>query len=267
MARLSVLRETMTEVLSPIQYLANVPTTLYRFGANFFTEQNRLLQENAQLKAQQLLLQAQLQKLSYLQHDNEQLRALLDVKTRVEGRVMPAQLLSVAEGDNVEQKIVLDKGRRDGVYIGQPILDAYGVIGQIVSLVPFNSTALLITDAKSAIPVIDVRNGLRAIAAGFGDSEFIELINLPQTADVQVGDLFVTSGVGFQLPEGYPVGVVKSIATDKSARFVKVIVKPRAAINSSKYVLLVWSEKFVKTNSAKTNHINNGTKSKKRKGL
>lgn len=238
----SYLRSIITTILTPIQYLANAPSSLYTATSNLFSLQKKLLAENDDLKKEQLMLKAQLQKLAYLESDNAQLRSLLDVGKHIEGEVFGAQVLDIGVADKNEQKIIIDKGSTNDVVVGQPVLDAYGVMGQIISTNPFASTVLLITDAKSAIPVIDVRNGIRSVVAGTGNAEVLELINVPHTADIKVGDLFVTSGIGFKLPEGYPVGVVKQIENVSSDRFAKVIVTPRANPNRSKYVLIVRPE-------------------------
>lgn len=243
---LGFVRTAISTILAPIQYVANAPSAVFNFSNSFLTKQKQLLQDNAKLTAQHLLFQVQLQKLAYLEKDNDQLRALLEISKRVGGKVLSAQILEIPDADSGGQKIIIDRGSNDGVHVGQPVLDAYGVLGQIISISPFTSTVLLVTDAKSAIPVIDVRNGIRFIVSGVGEAENLEMINVSPTSDVKAGDLLVTSGVGFKLPEGYPVGVIKSVARVASARFLKVLVTPRAVINGSKYVLLVWPDSLAR---------------------
>src|SRR5262249_30056895 len=138
--------------------------------------------------------------------ENAQLRELLKSTPQVEGRVSVAQLLAVDLDPNLQQ-VIVDKGANQGIFIGQPVLDAFGVMGQVVHADPITSRVMLITDRKSAIPVQDARNSIRAIAMGMGGVGKLALINVPETSDIQVGDLFVCSGLDMRYPVGYPVGV------------------------------------------------------------
>ena len=176
-----------------------------------------------------------------MQVENQQLRALLESSKTIGERVLIAELLSV-DLDPYKREIVINKGSREGVYAGQPIIDASGVMGQVVHVGPFSSTALLITDPSHALPVQVNRNGLRAIAVGVGSENYIELPHLPNNADILVGDLLVSSGLGCVFPTGYPVGRITQIDTDPSLPFAKVIAEPTARLNRSREVLLVWPQ-------------------------
>jgi rod shape-determining protein MreC len=159
---------------------------------------------------------------------------------RLVERVAVAELLSV-DLDPFRHRVVVDKGVADGVYEGMPIVDSSGVMGQIVSVGPLDSQAILITDASHALPVEINRNGLRTIAVGTGDIDRLELPYLPNSADVREGDLLVTSGLGGRFPRGYPVGIVRKVTRDPTAAFATIDAAPAAALNRSREVLMVFT--------------------------
>ncbi|MGB6977410.1 MAG: rod shape-determining protein MreC [Gammaproteobacteria bacterium] len=223
----------------PIQYIVDLPARWIGWASTSITTQHELLEENAELRAKQLLVEAKLQKLLALEHENAQLLALLQSSPHVGGKFTSAQLLSV-NMDPLVQQVVLDRGSRDGVYQGQPVLDAYGVMGQVVEPGPFTSRVMLISSLQSAIPVQNARNGMRSIAIGTGYYSELQLLYVPFTAEMQVGDVLVTSGLGGRFPEGYPVGVIKSVAHNPEFRFANIRIKPSARLDRSRQVLLVW---------------------------
>jgi rod shape-determining protein MreC len=135
-------------------------------------------------------------------------------------------------------QVILNKGTKDGVYAGQPVLDAMGVMGQIIQVGPITSRAILINDPHSGVSVQNSRNGMRAIA--MGDSDRMRLMYVPKTADIKVGDVFLTSGLGDHYPEGYPVGKVSAISTDPAQQFAKIYLEPSAQLDKSRQVLLIW---------------------------
>lgn len=241
----------------PIQLLANVPTSIIDWTDENFVSRKSLLHENAQLKVERLSLQTKVQKLSFLEAENSQLRDILSLTKHIESKVMAAQLLAI-DVDDFGHEVILDKGSKDEVYVGQPILDNYGIMGQVVEVNDFSSRVMLVTDSKSAVPVVDTRNEMRAIAVGTGDSNLMELAHVPDTGDVKMGDVLVTSGIGLLsksdslgdnklgYPAGYSVGVIGQVTHVVGERFVKVIVVPMAHIDSSRYVLLLWPDKYVK---------------------
>jgi rod shape-determining protein MreC len=229
----------MTWVVAPMQYAVNGPIEFMRWIGTSFTAQQNLLVENAQLRARQLLLYAKLQKVAALERENDQLRALLKSSASIHEKVMVAQLLAVDMAPYTQQ-ILIDKGQRDGVYVGQPVLDAYGVMGQIIAVGPINSRVMLVTDPRSAVPAQNSRNGNRAIAVGLGFDGVLDLVNVPTTTDFRKGDFLVTSGLGGNYPPGYPVGVVNNIKGSNGDRFASISVAPAAHVNQSRQVLLVW---------------------------
>jgi len=139
-------------------------------------------------------------------------------------------------------RIIINKGERDGVVLGQPVLDARGLMGQVVELMPYTSRVLLLTDSTHSIPVQVNRNGLRAIASGTGNPERLELRHVADTADIKEGDLLVSSGLGQRFPAGYPVATVKEVIHDSGQPFAIVRAVPTAALNRSRYLLLVFSD-------------------------
>jgi rod shape-determining protein MreC len=169
------------------------------------------------------------------------LRELLKSSKRVSDRVLIGEILAV-DLDPFTRQIVINKGNNFEVYNGQPILDADGVMGQIIHVGPFSSTAMLITDPNHAIPVELNRNGYRAIAIGTGGKGFLELTNIPNNIDIVIGDLLVTSGLGGRFPPGYPVGKISVVDADASQSYAKVTVTPSANLDRGREVMLVWSE-------------------------
>lgn len=155
---------------------------------------------------------------------------------------MAAQILAV-DTSHSRQIVVLNKGKKDGIFVGQPVLDAKGVMGQIVNVGPLTSTVLLISDSKSAVPVRNHRTGERAILVGTNNINHLFLINLPKTSSITVGDILITSGLDHRYPEGYPVGKVEEVYNMPGEDFVKVKVSPIALLNRNRLVLLIWPEK------------------------
>ena len=233
------LRGVLSTVVAPIQYAVDWPLKMVHRVTVSISRQEKLIRENTHLRAEQLLLKAQVQKFIALEKENRQLRALLNSSPRVSGRVVAAELLAV-DSSPYRHKIVLNKGTKDNVYIGQPVVDASGVVGQVIVTGPLTSQVLLLTDLKSAIPVQINHSGVRSIVQGTGDFSYITLEHIPKTTQVNVGDVLVTSGLDLRFPEGYPVGVVTSVEDHPGEKFSTIKVTPSAEINRSRIVLLVW---------------------------
>ena len=239
--RFQKFHDKLSIIVLPIQMLVDAPIKTVHWLAITISTQKDLLAENAELKAQALFLKSQLQKLLALEKENKNLRQLLESKPYIGGKTVVAQLLAV-DLDPTLQQVILDKGRRDKVYVGQPVLDPYGIMGQIIQVGFLTSKMLMITDTHSAVPVEDYRTNMRAIAVGSGQIDQLFLINVPNTSDVQVGDLFVSSGLGLRFPIGYPVGVVTQVEKPTGVGFAKIILKPTAHLNRTQQVLLMWPE-------------------------
>lgn len=236
-------RADLSLVVLPIQYLVNAPIKTIHWIATNITTQQQLMADNARLRAHEWLLQSKLQKLLALERENAQLRELLKSTSRMDGlRLLVAQLLAVDLDPNLQQ-VVVDKGTQSHIYVGQPVLDAYGIIGQVVDVSPLTSNVMLISNPKSAVPVQDYRNGIRAIAVGLGSSGKLMLINVLDTSDIQKGDLFMSSGLGLRYPVGYPVGVVSELTHNPAKRFATIVLQPSAHLDQSQQVLMVWPDR------------------------
>lgn len=237
-------RSVLTTVISPIRSMVDAPARLINWVETNVSQQHNLVTENAQLRAEQLMLRAKLQSLMALRQENDQLRALLRSSTKVGGKVLVAQLLAVDLAPFTRQ-VVLNKGTRDNVFVGQAVLDAYGIMGQVIEVSRSSSRVLLISDSRSAVPVQSTRTGSRAIAAGQGVTNDLQLLFVPDTADFQVGDTLETSGLGKRFPVSYPVGVVSEVSHKAGERFSQISVYPSAHVDSSRQVLLVWPAESV----------------------
>ncbi len=235
-------RSALSFVVAPIQYVVDWPVQAADWVKSSFSSHRALVKENQHLKAQSFLLNVQLQRLLSLERENSQLRALLKSSTRAGGKVLAAQLLAV-DSDPFIHEVVLDKGVKAGIYVGQPVIDASGVMGQVIQVGPVTSRVLLIDDSRSAVPVQVNRNGVRAIVTGRGVLGGLTMIHVPETTDVKAGDVLVTSGLGQHFPIGYPVGVVRYVAHDPGQAFATIQVAPSAHLNRSRQVLLVWPNK------------------------
>ena len=243
-------RSAISIVIYPIQYLVNLPVAIGQWMGESVSSRETLLEENERLRMQHLLFKAQLQKLSALQVENIRLRELLQSSKKVGENVLIAELLAV-DLDPFSRQIVINKGTSDNVYLGQPVLDAEGIMGQIVHVGPFSSTSMLITDPNHAIPVHVNRNGLRAIAVGTGAPDVLEIPYLPISADIVKGDLLTSSGLGGRFPRDYPVARITQVAKDPTQPYATVTAEPIALLERSREVLLVWpSDKITQPDSS-----------------
>lgn len=236
---LKVIRSALSTIVYPLQYVVNLPIEATVWVSNSFVTRKNLLEENERLKQDHLLLSSKLQRYEILETENRRLRELLESSFRLNDKVLVAELVAV-ELQSFRRQIVINKGKREGAYDGQPIVDAAGIMGQIIHVGPFSSTVLLITDPNHALPVMVNRNGLRAIAVGTGQNDKLLLENLPNNADIRIGDLIISSGLGRRFPPGYPVGQIEKISLDPGEPFAKVTVKPSAQLSQSREVLMVW---------------------------
>lgn len=237
---LDVLRSTLSVVVFPLRYLASLPDTLGRAVEGRLAKEEELRQSNEALRKDNLMLKARLQQFESLEAENMRLRDLLGSSFKLGDRVLIAELLSV-DLDPYRQQVLINKGTSSGVFVGQPVLDANAVMGQVIRVNPLSSTVLLITDAAHSLPVQVNRNGLRTVAAGTGFVDHLELPHLPKNADVREGDLLVTSGLGGHFPPGYPVARVVEVRSEPGNPFATVIAAPTARLDRSREVLLVWT--------------------------
>ncbi len=237
---LESLRAALAVITYPLHVVADLPVTATRWVSESLASRERLTGEVDQLREENLKLRARLQKFEAVQAENMRLRDLLESSFKVGDRVLVAELASV-DLDPYKQQVAIDKGSASGVFEGQPVLDAHAVMGQVTHVSPYTATVLLITDVSHALPVQVLRNGLRTIAVGSGRINELDLPYLPNDADIREDDLLVTSGLGGKFPPGYPVARVSQVRRTPDRPFARVAAEPRAHLDRSREVLLVWT--------------------------
>lgn len=235
---LEAVRSNISLVLSPLKYLVSLPELGGNWVSEWFKSHNDLLNDNKSLQTRGRILNAQLQRMQVLQAENTRLRNLLRSSSKLTDEVIVAELLSVDQNP-YRQLVEINKGTKDGVEIGQAIIDDFGVMGQVIHINRFSSTIILISDPDHAIPVQFIRSGVRSVAFGNGNTDHLELRFLPATADIQIGDELVTSGLGGRFPTDYPVATVASISEDLAHGFLSVLAAPKARLDSSREVLVI----------------------------
>lgn len=231
-------RMAIQTTVQPVHYAVNLPFDLADYAAEHLATRAELIEENARLRNQHLLDEARLQRLDQLERENIRLQGLLGSAYEVEESVLIAELMRV-DLDPYRHIIRVDKGASSGVFTGQPVIDADGVMGQVDSVSRGSAVVRLITDPSHAIPVQVNRNGLRTIAFGGGNLRELDLPHLPNNADVQVGDLLVTSGLAGRFPRGYPVAVIESVERQPGESFARVKARPSAQLDRSREMLMV----------------------------
>lgn len=234
-------RNKAVGVAEPFYRLADLPRNLREWSRTRLIGRDTLIQENERLRSELLVHQRKLQQLAFLAAENTRLRQLLNSADTLNQRVLVADLMGVAPDPNIH-KVFINRGTNDGVYIGQPVVDAYGLIGQVVNASSSSSAVLLISDTSHAIPVQINRNGVRLIAEGRGSVFELGLRHVSSTLDIQEGDLLVSSGLGEIYPAGYPVATVEKITYDPGKPFADVIARPNAQLNRNRHVLLVFAD-------------------------
>ncbi len=221
----------------PFYSIVNISANFSSWIGNKFTSNDELREEIKRLRLSNQLLQAKNQKLIALSSENMRLRSLLHAPRKQE-ELQVAETLQV-DLDPFKHLIVINKGAKHHIYKGQPIIDAYGIMGQITQVNHNSSIAILITDPAHAIPVQVNRNGLRAIAFGTGSASELELLYLPNNAEIEEGDLLETSGLGGHFPTGYPVAVVSSVKRNPKQAFATIKAQPIAHLKRSREVLFI----------------------------
>jgi rod shape-determining protein MreC len=224
-----------------VEYPAYAPGQLAEWFNENLKSRQTLLQENAKLRDQALTMQRRIQRFASLTAENIRLRELLGSSTSLSDSVLVSEIIGI-DADPYSHKVVLNKGSSDGVFVGMPIIDASGLMGQIVFVSEYSSRGLLITDLRHGLSVEVVRNGVRAIALGTGSLDEISLSHVANTVDIEVDDILVSSGLGERFPQGYPVGMVASIERHAGRQYAQVTVRPLAQLSRSRHVLLVFKE-------------------------
>ena len=255
---LEIVRAQLLTLVYPVQYLVDLPVRAGQWLSVTASSYSQLLNDRNRLQAENTQLQVTLQKFVALKNENARLRRLLGSARQTNEKTQVAEVLAV-ELDSLDpskRKIIIDKGERDKVCLNQPVIDAYGVVGQVTRLGPVTSVVTLITDPSHELPVQVVRTGLRSVAKGGGVVNRLSLLYLSNTGlnmGIKVGDLIVTSGSGGHFPKDYPVGTVVEINPDIGTPHAQVQAIPRSALERNREVLLVWSEEQMNTITCEKN--------------
>ncbi|CAG2084662.1 rod shape-determining protein MreC [Xanthomonas euroxanthea] len=237
---LSQVRLQANLLIQPIWAVAGLPGRIGSQVRDNAATHAQLVEETRDLRNQLLVANARLTRLQTAALDNAQLRELLNVAERRGLDVQLAPILDI-DLDPTRQRLLLDAGSRDGVLMGQAVIDAGGLMGQVIEVTPLHSTVLLLTDPDHAVPVSVARNGVRLIVYGRGDR--LELRDIPLSAGVQVGDEIVTSGLGGRFPAGFPVGKVSELHPDDTHAFLVGELTPAAKLDRGRDVLLLRAGK------------------------
>jgi rod shape-determining protein MreC len=233
------IRRLLSVVAYPVQIAVASPFNGWNWFRDSVTTRDALRADKAKLEAELRIAQFRLQRYEALEAESQRLRALRDSTAGVTDRFLIGDVMDV-DLDAFRERVLVDKGASDGVYVGQAVLDSGGVFGQVARVGQLTSEVILVSDAAHAIPVQINRTGLRTVAVGTGDMSLLKLPYLPTSADVIAGDLLVTSGLGGGFPAGYPVGTVAEVKRDPAQSLADVDVKPAAALDRSRELLFVW---------------------------
>lgn len=234
---LEIVRQVVSVVTHPLQVAAQFPARGIDGMSAYFSDVTRLQKENERLKKEQLASAASLQRIEQLELENQQFRKLLTIRERFGARASAARILYSAR-DPFTRRVVVDRGLKDNVIGGQPVIDDRGLVGQVTRVFPLVSEVTLITDKEQSVPVQIVRNGLRSVSFGLGNGQ-MELRYMPANADVQVGDTVVTSGLDGIYQAGFPVARVDRVERDTTYSFARIFCSPLAGVENHEVVLLL----------------------------
>ncbi len=248
---LDTVRKYIGVAVYPLQVIVDSPFRLWGWLTESTADRGDLQRELSRLEAEMVLTRAELQQLTALRAENDRLRDLLDARPRLRDEIRVAEIMAV-DANPYRHNFVIDIGEHDGVYNGQAIIDADGVIGQVLEVGLTSSQAILISDPSHALPVEVSRNGLRTIAKGTGEFDRLDLPFLPNNADIVPGDVLVTSGLGGAFPAGYPVAVVASVNRMPQESFADVTAAPSSSLDQVREVLLIWSAEIEPTEAEPT---------------
>jgi rod shape-determining protein MreC len=237
--QLGRIRGWLEAAVYPVQVAVDLPFRAWAWLTESFADRDRLQRENLELTAKLRLADLQLQRLATLQAENRRLREMRVNSAAVAKRVIVASILNV-DLDPFRHRVRLDQGAADGVFKGQAVLDAQGIVGQVWRVSAHTAEVILISDAEHAIPVQSNRSGVRTIAVGTGDPHRLSLPYVTVDADIREGDLLISTGMGGVFPPGYPVARVTRVERTAKATFAIVEAQPTAALDRDREVLLVW---------------------------
>lgn len=234
-------------VTTPVYWMADIPARVSFLIDDVFVSRTDLLEENDSLRANLLIAQRELQLLESLASENNRLLALNEATQGINGNVLAAEIINISP-DPYSKRVLINKGAREGVFVGQALLDANGLMGQVDEVLPFTAWALLITDSHHVIPVEVNRNGERALARGSSTTAIeLELVFVTQTQDIKAGDRLVSSGMGQIYPKNYPVAEIVSVFADPGQDFATIKARPLAQLASTRHVMLVFKNKEAQT--------------------
>jgi len=239
-----LLRQALSYVISPVQSLVSLPSDVVRWSSETFAERNDLIESNRTFRRENIILKQKLQQLAVLEAENSRLIQLLDATTRLENSFITAELVSV-DPDPFSKQIIVNRGAQDNIYIGQSVVDADGLFGLVVQVDSLTSRVALIADVNLYVPVYVNRNGMRSVLVGTGNLNSLELEYVPDTADIKIGDILITSGLGRRFPVGYPVAEVIAIEHDPGEPFASIRAKPLAQLGRSRSLLMVFQEEGI----------------------
>ena len=241
---LAAIRDGVATLAYPIQWAVQAPVAAWSAMRESFATKARVEANNVKLAADNLVLRLKLLRFESLEQENQRLRAVRESSARVVQRSLVAEIVRV-DLDPFRQRVLINKGTRAGLFRGQAALDANGIFGQVTRAGPVSAEVILISDPEHAIPIQVNRTGARTIGLGTGRSGLLSLPYLPQNADVIVGDLLVSSGLGGVYPPGYPVGKVTAVVRDPGQPLLSVEAEPLAGLDRDPEILLVWFERDV----------------------
>jgi rod shape-determining protein MreC len=236
---LGEIRRFLSVVAYPVQIAVASPFQGWDWFRESVSSRETLRADKAKLEAELRLANFRLQRYEALEAESQRLRALRENTAGVANRFVIGNIMDL-DIDAFRERVMVDKGARDGVFVGQAVLDSGGVFGQVARVGELTSEVILVSDGTHAIPVQVNRNGLRTIAVGTGDMTRLKLPYLSTSADVIAGDLLVTSGLGGGFPAGYPVGTIAEVKRDPAQSLAEVEVRPAAALDRSREVMFVW---------------------------
>lgn len=240
-SHLDAVRQAIGAAVFPLKVIVDAPSRLFDWAEESTVNRDTLERENRRLRNERMLIDAELQRLTALEAQNARLRQLLDARQQLTREVRVAEIMAV-DANPFRHTLTIDVGTTDGAYDGQAVIDAQGVIGQLIDPGLKTSLAVLISDPGHAIPVEVNRNGLRTIAFGTGEIDTLDLPFLPNNADIEIGDLLVTSGLGGKFPPGYPVARVNSVTRIPQEPFADVEATPAAMLNQVREIMLVEAD-------------------------
>ncbi|MGH8235668.1 MAG: rod shape-determining protein MreC [Steroidobacteraceae bacterium] len=239
---LETARLWMSAAATPIYAVVQTPYQLWSWITGSFADRANLRTENAKLTEQLRVARTQLLRFESLNEENRRLREVREASKGVSERTLIAEIINVSV-QPFRHMVVINKGADDGVFRGQPVLDAFGVVGQVMQVGKSTATLILITDAEHAVPVQVNRNGIRSIAMGTGEAAKLDLPYLTVESDVRRGDLLVSSGLDEIFPAGYPVATVTKVERNSADTFALVEARPLAQLDRDREVLLLWADK------------------------